>query len=721
MLSWFFFRTFLINLLSCTYFRNNNKMDEAGFILWNEDQDDPNGYDEIIENEAEMEELNDMIEENVEGYEEVLVMDQDTDVDTDDHQGYYNIDEGIISVPQENLIYLTDDGIVNGSSQIGVGMSHLIEQRVEEAENKIIGDEEVYTSTVEEVITEEDWIQSQGEEFVQVAMEQIVTSENQAEEDNDTVPLQTDQDEYTTSRPYPCDFCSRRFRKKANLMNHMVAHQNDRPHMCNLCGSRYVRKCDLLNHLKIHAYNIDEDDIGEDDGVSTSGGKKKSSYDERLFRNDDHDEDLDHDDYSYDKNYDFDYYTKPTPPKATVKKKSTPKVIPKRAPAVKTIKQIKKEKEKRPLVKQDPLSSFHGYGNENSRHPSTSKPKDRTPEPYVEKYPITDDRKPFVCQHCGVSFTREKALESHKKVHEENEPSFDCEVCGDSFYDNSALEEHLDSRHNYTQTVQKNKVNKSVSKPRARQQQQPINTLDFDEDDSNSEYEPSKNNDEDDEDDDEGGFSCDRCEISFRNAVSLKRHIKTHFIKPELLTDDDLQDSAFDSSQFCCNVCGESFTEALDLLAHAEIHARFQPFKCQLCGETFFEENKIKIHLIDNHQGELTESSCKLCGKQCRDQRSLIKHSWEHSREKNHPCSKCGKTFHNKARLKRHISSHRNKSVMCEICHEEFPDGRSLMNHRHSHTKSNQFPCHECGKTFGSRSSQQIHIRIHTGKKFIFF
>jgi len=104
-------------------------------------------------------------------------------------------------------------------------------------------------------------------------------------------------------------------------------------------------------------------------------------------------------------------------------------------------------------------------------------------------------------------------------------------------------------------------------------------------------------------------------------------------------------------------------------------------------------------------------------GEQCRDQRSLIKHSWEHSREKNHSCSKCGKTFHNKARLKRHISLHRNKSVMCEVCHEKFPDSRQLMNHRHLHTKANQFPCHECGKTFGSRSSQQIHIRIHTGER----
>lgn len=79
------------------------------------------------------------------------------------------------------------------------------------------------------------------------------------------VPLPTDQDEYTALRPYPCDFCSRRFRKKVSLMNHMIAHQNDRPHVCNLCGARYIRRSDLHNHFKVHAHVPEQnfDDIDE--------------------------------------------------------------------------------------------------------------------------------------------------------------------------------------------------------------------------------------------------------------------------------------------------------------------------------------------------------------------------------------------------------------------------------------------------------------------------
>lgn len=83
---------------------------------------------------------------------------------------------------------------------------------------------------------------------VEVPVDQLVASE-QTEEI--LVPLPTD--EYTTSRPYPCDFCSRRFRKKANLTNHMIAHKNIKPNVCNLCGARYIRKLELMRHLKLHA------------------------------------------------------------------------------------------------------------------------------------------------------------------------------------------------------------------------------------------------------------------------------------------------------------------------------------------------------------------------------------------------------------------------------------------------------------------------------------
>lgn len=596
-------------------------MDDHNFMhfSWSPKRDHQDHYDEMIEQD-EIDELNDMIEEQVEGYEEVNILEENSD---NDNASYNYIDDHMIPENDtQNLYHLNDDGIMSNSARIGVGMSHLIEQRVQEAENKIIGDQDVQEEFTAEVITEEDWIQSQGEEIVPVAMEQIVTSgDYQEDEAADAVPLQTDQDEYTTSRPYPCDFCSRRFRKKANLINHMVAHQNIRPHMCNLCGSRYVRKCDLINHLKIHAYNIDGDD--QMAGPSTSGGKKKPTmkYDELSFLDDVPEEDDDDDD-----GFDYNHYSKPT---QKVKKNN----VIKSTKSVSSVGGVglgagkgKKTPVKKParfekITKDKPLTDFNIT--------IAKEPK----KEYIERFPITDARKPFVCQICGVAFTREKALESHQKLHVNQEPTIDCEVCGDSFYDNAQLEEHMELRHDYSARFKKTGGKTTGGKvPPSRSQ-----FVDFD-DSASSEFEPDKHIDEienDSSDYEDNKHECDKCEMSFKTYEALKRHIKTHYIKSEVCSEDDEENSNVSGQQqrgkkgnatnLGCNVCGESFTEALDLLAHAEIHARFQPFKCLLCGETFFEENKIKMHLMENHRDEMTESSCKLCGKQCRDQRSLIK------------------------------------------------------------------------------------------------
>lgn len=205
------------------------------------------------------------------------------DNDDDDEEVEYLVGEEIITssdnldrIPQENLIYMTADG------NSGVGMSDLIQEQVDQAEQMIVGDQEFMECEVTEEIITDDWVQQQGEECVEVSVDQLCAGGNVIDGDNEEVPLPTDQDEYTSSRPYPCDFCSRRFRKNANLKNHMIAHQNDRPHVCNLCGSKYIRRCDLLNHFKIHAFVPEDDDnsviIHEEDEFTEDNIDEECKY-----------------------------------------------------------------------------------------------------------------------------------------------------------------------------------------------------------------------------------------------------------------------------------------------------------------------------------------------------------------------------------------------------------------------------------------------------------
>ncbi|KAG7204032.1 hypothetical protein KM043_001891 [Ampulex compressa] len=509
----------------------------------------------------------------------------------------------------------------------------------------------------EEVITD-NWDRSGPDDGVEIP-ETKVSHDNLLEYDDMEIPLPIDQDSYTNTRPYPCDFCSRRFRKKANLMNHMVAHQTDRPHGCNLCGARYVRKCDLMNHLKIHAYAPSrdglEDDLNDDDSIapeeeeSTKGRRKKVQS-------------------------------------SAPRKRKNNSAVPKRNSEDVKLEINKYVNKSYDYVDED-MRLLEEMSNRNSarsgNYASSSRWNEQisaiSTEQQPPRWPITDPTKPYVCQFCGVGFAREKALASHARVHGGDSP-FECTSCGDMFWDVNSLREHVRVKHGGA--VQS----------------------DAEEYDNDTNYTGDERFRE---------FYCSTCGVPFHRLDLLKRHQKIH-----VKQDTDTVEGS--SQHHVCNVCGEWFEEALALLAHAELHARSPSRRCLLCGEKCRDDAEVAEHVRQNHAEDAPPNTCTLCGKTCKDKRSLLKHSWVHNVDKTFGCTKCGKCFHSKARLRRHMVSHRNKIVACDECGEEFPDGRALVSHRHSHAKElggRSFPCRECGKTFGSRSSQQIHIRIHTGER----
>lgn len=562
-------------------------------------------------------------------------------------------EEVICSIENELLPTETEEEYGEVCEQVEEETSEVIEESIETEESNIvyITDDNVlvmqptHEYMVGESIVTDQWGESCHEEIVVGSEQAIGGSEEQANEDFD-IPLPTDQDEYTASRPYPCDFCSRRFRKKANLMNHMVAHQTDRPHGCNLCGVRYIRKCDLMNHLKIHAYIPETDGLDEEDvqPLDESDGEKMPRRRSKPFQS---------------------------------KKRKLHKVKEEYQQSFEADENVASSSRSYNYVDED-MRLMEAMEN-NVKHDYADYQEYVNENQSMEvRYPITDSRKPFVCQHCGVGFAREKALASHARIHGGDSP-FECQKCGEMFWDMALMREHVRNKHGEIEEEEF--------------------VEEEDEDDDYSEEETKY-----------GTFYCSTCGLSFHRQDNLKRHQKVH-IKEEFINDHEFG--------HICNVCGESFAEALDLLAHAEIHARGSECRCMICGEIGNDDQAVAAHVQLKHGKNLPSNTCMLCGRTCKDRRTLLKHSWEHSKEKSFACSKCAKTFHNKARLKRHMLSHRNKIVSCDICGEEFPDGRSLMNHRHSHNSlsGRQFPCRECGKTFGSRSSQQIHIRIHTGER----
>ncbi|KAF6204321.1 hypothetical protein GE061_002662 [Apolygus lucorum] len=283
--------------------------------------------------------------------------------------------------------------------------------------------------------------------------------------------------------------------------------------------------------------------------------------------------------------------------------------------------------------------------------------------PYVDdqKFPVIDPARPYVCQFCGIGFAREKALISHKLVHA-SDSAFECDRCSDVFQTAHKLEQHMSSKHGPKSSRKSSSSLNSRKVPKDFPREEPIAEMD--------------------------SILCELCCIVLDTVDELVRHKEFHDVTTGIHT---------------CNYCHSDYVDMEDL----------------------------KVHLNEDH----STLKCNRCSLLFKDRYSLSNHCLTHVSETSSltqkpelSCNVCSRTFSSKLALKRHASSVHSESkdksttsILCVECGStDFVDGRSLLYHRqieHGVNMSRLFPCLECGKTFNSRSSQQIHIRIHTGER----
>ncbi|MED6280496.1 hypothetical protein CHARACLAT_011508 [Characodon lateralis] len=147
-----------------------------------------------------------------------------------------------------------------------------------------------------------------------------------------------------------------------------------------------------------------------------------------------------------------------------------------------------------------------------------------------------------------------------------------------------------------------------------------------------------------------------------------------------------------------------------------KVQAGVKCFTCDDCGKTFHWKNHLSRHMRI-HTGE-KPFSCEVCGQRFNQNSNLNKHMRIHTGGKPFGCDVCGQRFNLKSYLHIHMRIHTGeKPFSCDVCGQRFNQKSNLNKHAKIHTGGKPFSCDFCGQRFNLKSYLNKHVRVHTGEK----
>lgn len=344
---------------------------------------------------------------------------------------------------------------------------------------------------------------------------------------------------------------------------------------------------------------------------------------------------------------------------------------------------------------------------------------------------VHSEEKNYMCEECGARFRLKRFLRRHRLVHLPK--IHKCDMCKRSFALSSRLELHLKTHEDKSEQHIDQNPDSDAHSPTASGDEGPSESdgaegeckkfkasscMDKDVKDNSSETHTQRSSNKSSSSTKQ--FECNQCGKLLGTSSSLRVHLKSVHS---------------DVKKYECPLCGRAFARKNYLQLHMAVHTGEKKYECNECGRSYTQRSSLNTHM-KSHKNTHT---CPLCKKSFEKNTQLAQHIEEHKKQyeangeslptqdqlsnqvsflisSNLQCHQCGKSYATKSSLTTHLQSVHSdvKKFQCSECDKMFSRKCYLVVHRATHTGEKKYTCEECGKSFAQKSTLNTHKNLHT-------
>nr|XP_023025639.1 zinc finger protein 729-like isoform X1 [Leptinotarsa decemlineata]XP_023025642.1 zinc finger protein 729-like isoform X1 [Leptinotarsa decemlineata] len=203
-------------------------------------------------------------------------------------------------------------------------------------------------------------------------------------------------------------------------------------------------------------------------------------------------------------------------------------------------------------------------------------------------------------------------------------------------------------------------------------------------------------------------IKCEKCSYETYSKQYMKNHSRVHMDRSK-------------STLFYCGSCGYKSIYKDKVIRHEALHkdiSEVETFNCDLCEYKARDKHSLKLHsIIHNDSPELLQ--CNLCSfKNIRKQSLRLHIQQKHlssTKTEEFKCHLCDKSFKLKTYLQSHIRRHKLSEIQCSLCtYKTNLPGNLTAHMKRIHDENPQmFECAECDFKTKVKGSLKNHVKTH--------